>query len=419
LLDDWNVDLADLGFGRVADLHARQVAELHRLPRERKRAGDHGLRGDDGGRRRQQHGRQQHPFRHHQIERIFGRFGIAHQQCALPEIVQHQGRLHEAKPRKPDRPFAEMAYIRIERLGPRQRQEDGAKHQKSAPAVAPQKGEPVIGIERGQNGGRLHQRYDSKHGEQRKPYDRDGAEKRADARGSAALGHKQHQQNDARDRHHVFAELGRRDLEALDSRQDRDRRGDDGIAEKQRRPEQPGRHDRHAAMHAARGRLRGERHQCEHAAFAAIVGPQNVEHVFDRDDDDLSPENQREHAQNVRQRRRHRMRAGERLAHRVEGRGADIAEHHPDGADGQSQNALVGSVGAVWSAAHDRMLGPLARRDIALFCRLRARPRRTTRKTGHAEPSIQRGLRFPIPDGVECPQVRANQPLICRPSRLH
>ena len=50
---DRNIDLALLVTGRVQHAHTRQEAELHRLLRERERAGDDGLRGDDGGKRRE------------------------------------------------------------------------------------------------------------------------------------------------------------------------------------------------------------------------------------------------------------------------------------------------------------------------------------------------------------------------------
>ena len=48
-----HVDLALLGLGGPADLHARQEAELDRLLGQREGAGDHGLAGDDGREGRQ------------------------------------------------------------------------------------------------------------------------------------------------------------------------------------------------------------------------------------------------------------------------------------------------------------------------------------------------------------------------------
>ncbi len=58
-----HVDLPEQRFRGVADLQARQQAELDRLLRERIGAGDHRLARDHGGGGRQHHHRQQRPFR--------------------------------------------------------------------------------------------------------------------------------------------------------------------------------------------------------------------------------------------------------------------------------------------------------------------------------------------------------------------
>ena len=44
-------------------------------------------------------------------------------------------------------------------------------------------------------------------------------------------------------------------------------------------------------------RARRQRRQRQRAAFAVVVGAQQDEHVFDRDDDDQRPQDQREHAE--------------------------------------------------------------------------------------------------------------------------
>ena len=51
------------------------------------------------------------------------------QQRALPHIVQHQRRQHEAQPRDADRLAAEMPHVGIERLGAGHRQHDRAQRQ--------------------------------------------------------------------------------------------------------------------------------------------------------------------------------------------------------------------------------------------------------------------------------------------------
>ena len=68
-----DVDLPDLRVRRVLDVHARQVAELHRLTRERERARDHRLRRDHRRERRQHDERDQRPRRRESEERMLGR----------------------------------------------------------------------------------------------------------------------------------------------------------------------------------------------------------------------------------------------------------------------------------------------------------------------------------------------------------
>ena len=43
----------------------------------------------------------------------------------------------------------------------------------------------------------------------------------------------------------------------------------------------------------------GKRHQGQRAAFAAVVGAQDQHRVFQRDDEDQRPQDQRHHAENV------------------------------------------------------------------------------------------------------------------------
>ena len=64
-----NIDLPDREFRRVQDLHARHVAELDRLARQRIRARNDRLRRDHGRDRREDHERQQRPVGREQEER--------------------------------------------------------------------------------------------------------------------------------------------------------------------------------------------------------------------------------------------------------------------------------------------------------------------------------------------------------------
>ena len=70
------------------------------------------------------------PPRREQEERIFDGVGVRQKQPALAEIVEHESRQHDGEPSELDRPSAEMAHIRIHRLGAGERQEGGAEHGK-------------------------------------------------------------------------------------------------------------------------------------------------------------------------------------------------------------------------------------------------------------------------------------------------
>src|SRR3546814_4294389 len=54
---------------------------------------------------------------------------------ALPHIVEHQRRQHEAQPRQPDRRPPEMPHVGIERFGPGHREHHRAERDKGGEAV--------------------------------------------------------------------------------------------------------------------------------------------------------------------------------------------------------------------------------------------------------------------------------------------
>ena len=80
------------------------------------------------------------------------------------------------------------------------------------------------------------------------------------------------------------------DLEALDRRGDRDRRGDHAVAEEQAGAEDAERDEQRRAPDLAALDQRGQRHD---AAVAAVVRAHDEARVLDRDDDDQRPEDQR------------------------------------------------------------------------------------------------------------------------------
>jgi hypothetical protein len=92
----------------------------------------------------------------------------------------------------------------------------------------------------------------------------------------------------------------------------------------------------------------GEGHEGEDAAFAFIVGAEDADEVFDADEDDEGPEDERDDSEDVSGRGVDVVRAGwaEAFAQRVDGAGADVAEDDAEGGDdeggdGQLVEAVV------------------------------------------------------------------------------
>jgi hypothetical protein len=159
-----------------------------------------------------------------------------------------------------------------------------------------QEPDAVIGIERLENAEVVGDMVDAdrRHGEE--PDDGDRAEKDRHGPSSARLDRKQHDQDDDRNRHDILMECRRDDLETFDRRQDRQRRRDHRIAEKQRGAENADQQQDAAALF--RNGLDHQRQERQRAAFAVIVRLQQKNDVFERDDDRQCPEEQRDQADN-------------------------------------------------------------------------------------------------------------------------
>ena len=82
-----------------------------------------------------------------------------------------------------------------------------------------------------------------------------------------------------------------------------------------------------------------ERRQGQDAAFALVVRAHHDRDVLDRDDEQQRVDDQREHAQHVVVRRRHRVRAEEALAHRIQRAGADVAVDDAESGEGEGKQA--------------------------------------------------------------------------------
>ena len=181
--------------------------------------------------------------------------------------------------------------------------------------------------------------------EEREPRPHDRSEGPPDRAGPVALDGEQHGEDDQRDRDDEVLHRRRCHLEALDRREDRDRRRDHPVAVEERRAEDPERDERglgratleaHAAL--------DERDEGHDPAFALVVGAHDEGHVLDRDDDRDRPEDERDHAVDARLGGPHGVVVGgEDRLQRVERAGPDVAEDHAEGADGERGHAGLGA----------------------------------------------------------------------------
>ena len=180
----------------------------------------------------------------------------------------------------------------------------------------------------------MHQTHDRERAE---PDHHDRPERRRDPRRAAALHREQHDQNENRQRHHIMLERRRAELEALDRRQHRNRRRDHGIADEHRGADDAQRQQWPASSSQ---RALTERHQRQRASLAVVVGAQQQQHVFCRDDDQERPQDQRQHPEHDGSRDRLALGGGgDRLAERVERRRSDIAKNHANASQRQRPKA--------------------------------------------------------------------------------
>src|SRR6266513_1024204 len=169
------------------DLHARTVAELHRLLHEREGSGDESLRRDNSGDRRESDQGILHRTGREQVERIDRSRGIAQNQRALTEVVRKQCRQHQEEPGEPDGTLAEMSHIGVERFGSRDSEDYSAEENESGVAMLQEKAQPVPRICRGKDLWRLQNFMQSKYPNRREPHDHYRPEDPPDLRGPMLL----------------------------------------------------------------------------------------------------------------------------------------------------------------------------------------------------------------------------------------
>ena len=242
---------------------------------EREHAGDDRLRGDHG----RQGGEPDHGVEQEVgdevVEGVVDRLGVAQQQGALAEVVEHQRRQHQPEPGEADRRLPEVPHVGVERLRPGHRQHDGAQRHEGAPAELPEQGDAVERVDGAQHPGCLHDLGDAERRQDPEPEQHDGAEEGADAAGAAALDGEEGEQHHGRERQDVGRQRRGGGLQPLDRRHDRDRGRDQPVAVEQRQAGEREDQDQELEAAVAADRAGGQRAERQHAALAAVVGAQD------------------------------------------------------------------------------------------------------------------------------------------------
>lgn len=291
-------------------------------------------------------------MRHQPEESVADRLRVAQNKTALAEIIQQQCRQRQAIPGEQDRFAPKMTDIGEERLGSRDRQNHGAQHVIAGDAVAEQEADGIERVERDQNGRAMHQPDQTQHADGDEPQAHDRAEHLPHPIGATRLEEKQSNQDAGGERHDERLKNARRDIEPLDRREHRDRRRDHAIAIQHRRAEQ---HDKHQHIGPARPAVDvapglrialvflQQPEYRERAPLAVMIGAEDEREIFDAYHQNHRPEDQRDDADHRYMILRELGRFLKTRRHHIQPVGADIAEHHADGAEREPGQRRLGS----------------------------------------------------------------------------
>ena len=326
-----NIDLPGGLIAGMQHLHAREIAHLHGLGGERKRAGNEGLGGDDGRQGRQQDHGPKRPRRGEQKERVACGGRVAEHQGSLAQIVERERGQHEKIPGELDRDAPKMSHVGIERLPARYGQKNAADHDHGTGAMQPKIVDSHQRIEGGEDGGMMHDLVEAEPAQARKPQDHHFAENAANRFGAVPLNRKERDENDDGERHNHALKHRRDQPQPFHGGQDRNGRGDDAVAIQEGGAENPQRgHDRSGFAGfdgSALGESQGE--QREDPPLPVVVGPEDDADVFDGDQEDQAPQDQRNDPKNI-------LRLGpvlQALLESIKRARADIAKDHAQGDD--------------------------------------------------------------------------------------
>ncbi len=316
---------------RVGVLHhePREIPELDRLARQRIRPGNQRLARDH--RRHDRQPGQQRPrraLRRQREERILVRLGVGEDECALPEIIQHQSGKRRAIPCDLDILAAEVPHVRVQRLGPRDRKHHCTEQRADLPRAVLEQHQTILGIERPQHTRMLVNLPDPQCPEHDEPDQHHRSEDIADVPCALVLKPKQHRKNSARQPGHVVRETRIDRNKTLGRSQHRNRRRDDPVAIQQRRADQD--HDHRCPQAFLPGRfLAGlqQRQQRKDAALALVVRFGHEKQILHAHHQHQRPEDQRQHPVHPRDRLHASRQMRPAFVHGVQRAGADVAKH--------------------------------------------------------------------------------------------
>ena len=263
-------------------------------------------------------------------------------QRALAHVVEDQRGEDGGEPGAADRRAPEVAHVRVQRLGARDREHHRAERDERDVAVVEQEADPVGRRDRLQDLGLLDDLVQPGDGEDREPSSHHRPEQAPDRARPEALGGEQHGQDRERERHDELVQRRLDDFDPLDRREHRDRRRDHAVAVEQRGAEDAERDEHDLRGAALEPDVPDQRDQGHDPALALVVGAHDEHDVLDRDDDRDRPEHERDHAVDAGLGRPDRVLVGgEDRLQRVQRARPDVAEDDAERAQRQRGHALV------------------------------------------------------------------------------
>ncbi len=265
----------------------------------------------------------------------------------LPEIVEKQRREDHEPPRPHDRQPAEVAQIRVERLGAGHREHDRADDRPRRPAARDEQHRAVSRVECREHRRHAHH-FDRAHRAQHEePEQHHRPEDAAEAAGPEPLHEEEPREDRDRDRHRQSRPRRIERAEPFDCAEHGDRGRDRAVAEEQRRPEDEHQREQPSVLRRPGLAAEEQSHQGEDPAFAVVVRPHHEQDVLDAHDHEERPADERGDAD-----RRVGSRDREGGLEGVERARADVAEDDPEGEQRQSRGA--GGLGRVASGRHPK-----------------------------------------------------------------